>query len=319
MKKLVGLLFLVFAFTSCVSKKTQTLRNNILTLKDSYCKAPFKYNYDKKVPSYNADSILLANKNLSEHFSDQSILILNALGTTDEVKKIIEIKKETSVESKLEILHLRSVIDSKVTIAITELDAVAAEFDCEGERVGQMASFIDDLNARKINRMVILSIVLGAAASTTSAIVKNENVGKSVDIGAGVLGAGLGFMMLNPKGKKIEFIHQRNLLRDIWQEKLVFENFLPFVWYMYTEKNFSNYTQEFSIIQNIKKRWVEYNFGNDLEAANESVLFDNGGIYYAEDLHNRTSMLNQMQSATRTINQNINYLLLDLDKLILIL
>jgi len=26
---------------------------------------------------------------------------------------------------------------------------------------------------------------------------------------------------------------------------------------------------------------------------------------------------NQMQSATRTINQNINYLLLDLDKLIL--
>lgn len=317
MKKLVGLLFLVFAFTSCVSKKTQALRDNILTLKDSYCKAPFKYNYDKKLPSYNADSILLANKNLSEHFSDQSILILNALGTTDEVKKIIEIKKDTSVESKLEILHLRSVIDSKVTIAITELDAVAAEFDCEGERVGQMASFIDDLNARKMNRMVILSIVLGAAASTTSAIVKNENVGKSVDIGAGVLGAGLGFMMLNPKGKKIEFIHQRNLLRDIWQEELVSENFPPFVWYMYTEKNFSNYTQELSIIQNIKKRWVEYNFGNDLETANESVLFDNGGVYYAEDLHNRTSMLNQMQSATRTINQNVNYLLLDLDKLIL--
>lgn len=317
MKKLVGLLFLVFAFTSCVSKKTQALRDNILTLKDSYCKAPFKYNYDKKLPSYNADSILLTNKNLSEHFSDQSILILNALGTTDEVKKIIEIKKDTSVESKLEILHLRSVIDSKVTIAITELDAVAAEFDCEGERVGQMASFIDDLNARKMNRMVILSIVLGAAASTTSAIVKNENVGKSVDIGAGVLGAGLGFMMLNPKGKKIEFIHQRNLLRDIWQEELVSENFPPFVWYMYTEKNFSNYTQELSIIQNIKKRWVEYNFGNDLETANESVLFDNGGVYYAEDLHNRTSMLNQMQSATRTINQNVNYLLLDLDKLIL--
>ena len=317
MKKLVGLLFLVFTFTSCVSKKTQALRDNILTLKDSYCKAPFKYNYDKKLPSYNADSILLANKNLSEYFSDQSILILNALGTTDEVKKIIEIKKDTSVESKLEMLHLRSVIDSKVTIAITELDAVAAEFDCEGERVGQMASFIDDLNSRKMNRMVILSIVLGAAASTTSAIVKNENVGKSVDIGAGVLGAGLGFMMLNPKGKKIEFIHQRNLLRDIWQEKLVSENFPPFVWYMYTEKNFSNYTQEVSIIQNIKKRWVEYNFGNDLETANESVLFDNGGVYYAEDLHNRTSMLNQMQSATRTINQNINYLLLDLDKLIL--
>lgn len=284
--------------TSCVSKKTQAIRDNILTLKDSYCKAPFKYNYDKKLPSYNADSILITNKNLSEYFTPQSILILNALGTTDEVQKMIDLKKETSVEAQFEILHLRSVIDSKLTIATTELDAVAAEFDCEGERVGQMASFIDDLNARKMNRMVILSIVLGAA-------------------GAGILGAGLGFMMLNPKGKKVEFIHQRNLLRDIWQEKLVSENFPPFVWYMYTEKSFSNYTQEASIIQNIKKRWVEYNFGNDIEVAQQSILFDNGGFYLAEDLHNRTSMLNQMQSATRTINQNINYLLLDLDKLML--
>src|SRR5690606_26563656 len=317
MQKFLGYIFLIMMLTSCVSKKTQAIRDNILTLKDSYCKAPFKYNYDKKLPSYNADSILITNKNLSEYFTPQSILILNALGTTDEVQKMIDLKKETSVEAQLEILHLRSVIDSKLTIATTELDAVAAEFDCEGERVGQMASFIDDLNARKMNRMVILSIVLGAAASTTSAIAKNENVGKSVDIGAGILGAGLGFMMLNPKGKKVEFIHQRNLLRDIWQEKLVSENFPPFVWYMYTEKSVSNYTQEASIIQNIKKRWVEYNFGNDIEVAQQSILFDNGGFYLAEDLHNRTSMLNQMQSATRTINQNINYLLLDLDKLML--
>ncbi|WP_435522238.1 hypothetical protein [Chryseobacterium indoltheticum] len=40
-------------------------------------------------------------------------------------------------------------------------------------------------------------------------------------------------------------------------------------------------------------------------------------LYRADDLHNRAAMLNQMQSATRTINQTINYLLLDLDKLIL--
>lgn len=317
MKKLIYALCFVFALTSCVSKRTQTLRDNILTLKDSYCKAPFKYNYDKTIPSYNADSILLANNELNTHFTDQSILILNALGTTEEVKQIIKLKQDSSMQSQLQMLHLRSLIDSKITIAMTELDAVAAEFDCEGERVGQMANFVEDLNTRRMNRLVIFSIVLGAAASTTSAIVKNENVGKSVDIGAGFLGAGLGFMMLNPKGKKVEFIHQRNLLRDIWTEKLESENFPPFVWYMYTEKKFSNSMEGLSIIQNIKKRWLQYNFGNDLISADTSVLFNDGGIYYAEDLHNRTSMLNQMQSATRTINQNINYLLLDLDKLML--
>lgn len=308
---------LLLALTSCVSKKTQALRDNILTLKDSYCKAPFKYNYDKKIPSYNADSILIVNKELSNDFSTQSILVLNALGTIEEVKELIELKKDSTTQARLQMLHLRTVVDSKITIAMTELDAVAAEFDCEGERVGQMANFVDDLNTRRMNRMVIFSIVLGAAASTTSAIVRKEDVGKSVDIGAGILGAGLGFMMLNPKGKKVEFIHQRNLLRDIWSEQLQSENFPPFVWYMYTEKKFSNNPEGLSIIQNIKKRWLQYNFGNNRKEADESVLFNDGGIYYAEDLHNRTSMLNQMQSATRTINQNINYLLLDLDKLML--
>lgn len=49
----------------------------------------------------------------------------------------------------------------------------------------------------------------------------------------------------------------------------------------------------------------------------EYILYDNGGIYYSEDLYNRASMLNQMQSVIRKINQNFNYLLLDLDKLVL--
>ena len=71
------------------------------------------------------------------------------------------------------------------------------------------------------------------------------------------------------------------------------------------------------IIQNIKKRWLHFQFDNDLKAADKSVIFSDGGFYRSDDLHNRAAMLNQMQSATRTINQNINYLLLDLDRLIL--
>ncbi len=69
------------------------IQQNILTLKDSYCKAPFKYNYTNKLPSYNSDSILAANKELKEIFSDQSILILNALDNLDEVHDIMELKK----------------------------------------------------------------------------------------------------------------------------------------------------------------------------------------------------------------------------------
>lgn len=316
MKKLFYLFIVFGLLTSCVSKKNQVIQQNILTLKDSYCKAPFKYNYTNQLPSYNSDSILAANKDLKAIFSDQSILILNALDNLDEVHNIIELKKDSSLASQVKVLQLKTKINSKITIALTELDAVAAEFDCEGERVAQIGNYVDNLNTSRNNKLILYSIIAGAAASIAGGIVKDEGWSNAIDIGGGVLGAGFGLATLNPKGKRVEFIHQRNLLRDIWREKLESPNFPPFIWYMYTEKKFSN-REERSIIGNMKERWLHYQFDDNRSAADQSVIFSDGGFYRADDLHNRAAMLNQMQSATRTINQNINYLLLDLDKLIL--
>ncbi|MFN1217210.1 hypothetical protein ACKW6Q_09590 [Chryseobacterium kwangjuense] len=316
MKKIFYFLAILALFTSCVSKKNQAIKQNILTLKDSYCKAPFKYNYSSRIPSYNSDSILAANKELQGLFSDQSILILNALDNLDEVHQIMDLKKDSSLASQVKVLQLKIKINSKITIALTELDAVAAEFDCEGERVAQIGNYVDNLNDSRNNKLILLSIVTGAAASVAGGIVKDNSWSNAIDIGGGVLGAGFGLATLNPKGKKVEFIHQRNLLRDIWRGKLESPNFPPFIWYMYTEKKFSNKEQH-SIIGNMKERWLHYQFDDNKTEADQSVIFSDGGFYRADDLHNRAAMLNQMQSATRTINQNINYLLLDLDKLIL--
>jgi len=314
--KIYYVLLIAFVLSACATQKTKMLNNNILTLRDSYCKAPFLYHYDKTIPSYNADSILRVNNALKGFFSDQSILILNALGNLDEVEKIIDLKKDSSMRAALQVLQLKNAINSKITISLTELDAVAAEFDCEGERVSQMANFVDNINSNMTNKLVFYSIIAGAATSLAGGIVRNEAWSNSIDIGGGVLGAGLGLATLKPKGRQVEFIHARNLLRDVWREKLESENFPPFIWYMYTERKFSNKEGK-SIIQNMKQRWLHYQFDDQLEAADGSVIFSDGGFYRADDLHNRASMLNQMQSATRTINQNINYLLLDLDKLIL--
>jgi len=316
MKKLFYLLAVFSLMASCVSKKNQVIKQNILTLKDSYCKAPFKYNYSNRIPSYNSDSILVANKELQGMFSDQSILILNALDNLDEVHQIIDLKKDSSIAAQVKVLQLKTKINSKITIALTELDAVAAEFDCEGERVAQIGNYVDNLNDSKNNKLILLSIVTGAAASVAGGIISDGGWSNAVDISGGVLGAGFGLATLNPKGKKVEFIHQRNLLRDIWREKLESPNFPPFIWYMYTEKKFSN-KEKHSIISSMKERWLHYQFDDVKAAADQSVIFSDGGFYRADDLHNRAAMLNQMQSATRTINQNINYLLLDLDKLIL--
>jgi len=313
--KNVGLLLILLFFSSCVSQKNKTIQQNILTLKDSYCKAPLQYNYSQKIPSYNSDSIINANQKLKRYFSDQSILILNALQSIDEAEDIIDLKKDSTLKSQLRVVQLKTKINSKVSIALTELDAVAAEFDCEGERVAQIANYVDNMNSNRNNRLILFSIITGAVTSVAGGVIKDNGVENAVSIGGGLLGAGLGLVTFNPKGKKVEFIHERNLLRDIWEQKLLSKNFPPFIWYMYTEKKFTG-NGEHSIIQNMKQRWIQYQFDSNEDSANQSVNFGNGGFYRSSDLHNRESMLNQMQSATRTINQNINYLLLDLDKMI---
>jgi hypothetical protein len=308
-------LALMIVFVGCSSEKKATLMRNMLTLKDSYCKPIDAYDYDFNYPSKNSDSILNANKNLNKYFTFQSILILNALGCLDEAQKIINRKNYHTYEAEINTLVLKNKIDGKVNIALTELSAVTAQFDCEGERVEQMASYLDNLNSIRTNRLIITSLVAGAVAAIVGGIVSDNNWKNSAQIGGGVIGAGFGLALLNPKGKKVDFFHHHNLLRDIWQNKLTDTNFPPFIWYMYTEKKFSP-VEGISMIQNIRNRWLEYQFEGDTTKANKSVIFSNGGKYYSEDLHNRVAMLNQMQSITRTINQDINYLLLDLDKLL---
>ena len=215
MKKVFLLIVAVLMLFSCVSNKTKTLQQNILTLRDSYCKAPLQYNYSQKIPSYNSDSIIAVNQKLAPYFSDQSILILNALQSIDEAEKIIDLKKDSTLQSQLRVVQLKTKINSKISIALTELDAVAAEFDCEGERVAQMANYVDNMNNNRNNRLILFSIITGAITSVAGGVIKNDNVESVVNIGGGLLGAGLGLATFNPKGKKVEFIHERNLLRDI--------------------------------------------------------------------------------------------------------
>lgn len=93
MKKVLFTVFMSIMLFSCVSQKKINAEKNILILKDSYCRPPENYNYSKLNISYNSDSIINANAELKNYFSDQSILILNALGTTSEVEDMIKIKK----------------------------------------------------------------------------------------------------------------------------------------------------------------------------------------------------------------------------------
>jgi len=304
----IGYMSILFLNSSCSVQKNATL---LSIAKESYCIPPQNTTDFKYGISTNSDSILKANVSLKSKFSEASILIMNALRINDEVHEIVNKPNKNSLESMVRLNTLMQQIDNRVWIANSEIDALSAELDCEGERVDQIANFVDNANSGKTTKFTVASIVIGAASSIATVLISNESLNNGVAIGAGVLGASLGFATLNPKGKKVEMSTRRNLLQNVWLNQNQHE-ISPFVWYMLTEPKFSN-SGKTNLLQNTKERWLIYQFDENLTKANKSVNFSKGGIYHVDDLHARSQMINQFQSVVRSIKQNINLFLAELN------
>jgi len=79
------------------------------------------------------------------------------------------------------------------------------------------------------------------------------------------------------------------------------------------EKYFSN-SGKVSLVQSIKKRWLEFDLGKQVDKADEQLYFGAGGVYKADDLHTRAAMLNELQSTVRSINQDLQGLMLYIER-----
>ncbi|NIG53418.1 hypothetical protein [Chitinophaga sp. Cy-1792] len=297
--------FFIFLCACTTSRKSADI---LQISKESYCDPPTGMIPNGPVLSHNADSLLAANQHLSSKYSASSILVLYALGILEDVNQIYLLKKD-SLNSVKELL-LRRHINDKILLGEADISSLAAELDCEGERIDQIAKYVDDINSKRTTKFTVTSIIVGALAGVAGSVISNSGWNKGVAITAGAAAIGLGLATLNPKGRKAALTHQRNLLRDIWLQENN-HDISPFIWFMLTEKRISN-TGNNSLVENLKQRWIKYQFDGNANKAQHSVIFTDGGIYRASDLHNRAEMLNQLQAEIRSLAQPLNIFLREL-------
>lgn len=105
--------------------------------------------------------------------------------------------------------------------------------------------------------MTLLLIVVGGIISVTTAVTHSNQVDKIVGISGGLLSAGLGATDIFVATKSVALTHKRNLLADIWNESENSSTHSPFVWYVLSQKPFSNDDKR-SIRSHIRERWWEY-------------------------------------------------------------
>ena len=297
----------VVCFSSCKSYK-------LITYESDYCEPPIYANIVEKPIEFNSDSILVPDHKWKTQFTKQNVLLAHALDLDKELEQLTELRDEHSnIKDSVLYLAAQQKIEQKVRDALVEIDALVGELDCEGERCDQLKELLEGMNSKRDNKLTVASIVIGALSAVADACISNDGWNKGVAIGAGVIGAGLGWATLSPKGKRLILKHKRNHLRAIWEEKNS-NGFPPIVWYMLNETKFTN-TQQSTMLRNIRKRWLTFTFEDDIKEANKSVLFKSEGVYTEDLLETRSQIVGQLKATTQTLNQNFSSLLKEIKQL----
>ena len=293
--------------SSCKSYK-------LITYESDYCEPPIYANIVEKPIEFNSDSILVPDHKWKTQFTKQNVLLAHALDLDKELEQLTELRDEHSnIKDSVLYLAAQQKIEQKVRDALVEIDALVGELDCEGERCDQLKELLEGMNSKRDNKLTVASIVIGALSAVADACISNDGWNKGVAIGAGVIGAGLGWATLSPKGKRLILKHKRNHLRAIWEEKNS-NGFPPIVWYMLNETKFTN-TQQSTMLRNIRKRWLTFTFEDDIKEANKSVLFKSEGVYTEDLLETRSQIVGQLKATTQTLNQNFSSLLKEIKQL----
>jgi hypothetical protein len=303
----------LLALTGCVSSHPTTFR-----VVAGYCDPPLRYQYDpalSPLPDFEA----ALTPALLARYPRRNLLTANAVGILPLLQELAALedgRQQPSLAYTVRQLELRQRITNQIALVSAAVASVAAELDCEGERADQVGAYLENQDDRRTQRLNVLSITIGAASGIGTTVFEEKRTQYVLGIGGGLAAAGLGLLTLYG-GHQTEFLHARNLLTDVWQEQPVATTYPPHVWYMLREPGFSNSGQT-SIAHNTRQRWQQRKeLANPSSKAGQqltALLFGNGGQYSAEQLALRADMLNELQSAVHLLNQELQGLLLMLEK-----
>ncbi len=289
---------IIATFTVCSSCSSLMKSSKVNALLNDYCAPNISYQQEDTVATIRTTSVdALLTQKLNAH----DLTLASRIGLTTSIAAYL------NSTSPLEKLAAKQKITDQMLLFNTQVEAVVAELDCNGERFDQLARYLNDRNSRVNTRLTVASILAAAAITISTVLIKNDNVNKAINISGGVTGAGLGFALLNPKGKKVKYHSTRSLLDNVWYENNAGNAFPPALWRVMTDRSFSN-SGQYSLIQTLKKRWLLFVFEDKIDPKDELRYFKTGGYFSQQDIQHLADMNNQLQASVRSVQQNMRSL-----------
>ena len=260
------------------------------------------------VESDAVDRHMTVSPDLAAHFSAESLAIAAVLGVLPHLEQL-SVQEREGRRHTLDFIETRQGLTDRLFLALFEINGMVAEITCERDRADQVADRMDEADSAAVRNLTLASVLIGGVAAIVSGAVGLAG-GSSVAVdgatlGGGVLASIFGGTALFTKSHH-PFRHERNLLKDLWEDRSGITLFSPTVWrYLHAPRLDSEATPREEIINAWQQEGRLGRPDSKHEAERKALFFGEGGLYTASELRARASMLETLEATVRLINERL--------------
>jgi hypothetical protein len=184
------------------------------------------------------------------------------VGVLPELAELRKLSAGTPPTDRWQILWLHQRISERIMAASLQVDATVAQIDNEIARANEIHSFLADRRDRIVNRVNLLSVVvgggLGAASSGLQLSSTLNKPAAGVGIGAGTLSAGLALVGIHAqKGRNSRFNFESNMLAEFFARPALPDSQYPTTIRAFLNEPAPNSPDGLTRRQQLLQTWVE--------------------------------------------------------------
>lgn len=229
------------------------------------------------------------------------------------LNRVARLEKESADPAEID--RARRKLTTRIQLATMEVSSVVAEIECEVQRADEVQDRLKQAQTTRTTFQTILAVVFGGVTNVITG-------GLSLATGAGdtahivtVVGGTLEVLFgtsANFVKVRQEFSHPRNHLEALREGTWNNDYFPPRVWRFLTQpdmRDLEGHSLRDVLIQAWREEGRLGESGSKREQERESLIFGQGGLYDADDLHTREAMLQQLEASIQLMHQDLENLL----------
>lgn len=214
----------------------------------------------------------------------------------------------------LAFLELRQMLTDRLLLTLFEVSSTTAEIVCERDRADQVADRMDEIDSARVKKLTLVSIVVAGVASIVSGAIGLAGAATTASdastVASGVLASLFGGMALFTATKQ-EFSHERNLLKEVWDNPTRSTIFSPAVWRFLQRPHHADRsaTARDEVINAWRQQGRLGEPGSPGEDDRMALIFGAGGTYASADLRARASMLETLEAHVQLFSEELEQFL----------